>query len=218
MVLGIAMIATSIPTIFGLNEASNAMRDREKNTKENARKTRFSLRAVCDASEGSMQERDQVDDALVYLGRDQKLYITKDPASSLSPFNGHLYRHPDFEGNNLSGLISMSAEDKPLARWVFLDSETNEMRWGGRKDTEGHVCGPFDLTDNDAYLTLDDTQRWMAVQLPGGSTTAQTVESSDDSRESAWRLYFDRKETEGDDLPAGSQRIRIFLRRTPEGS
>jgi hypothetical protein len=137
----------------------------------------------------------------------------------MTPFNGHLYHHPDFEEDNLSGLISMSAEDKPLARWVFLDSETDEVRWGGKEDTEGHVCGPFDLTDNDAYLTLDDMQRWMAVQITEG-TAAQTGEStaseSFDSQDGAWRLYFDRKETEGNDLPAGSQTIKIFLRRVQQ--
>jgi hypothetical protein len=76
MVLGIAMIATTIPTIFGLNEASNAMRDREKNPKESARKTRFGLCAVCDASEGSIHEREQVHNSRVYLGRDRKVSTT----------------------------------------------------------------------------------------------------------------------------------------------
>ncbi|KAL3490441.1 hypothetical protein BJX62DRAFT_238076 [Aspergillus germanicus] len=213
MVLGIAMIATTIPTIFGLNEASNAMRDREKNTKESARKTRFSLCAVCDASEGSIHERQQVHNSQVYLGRDRKLYIAKHPSPSMVPFNGHLYHHPDFEEDNLSGLISMSAEDKPLARWVFLDSETDEVRWGGREDTEDHVCGPFDLTADDAYLTLDDMQRWMAVQLT--KDTATHSEESYETQDSVWRLYFDRKETEGNDLPAGSRTMKIFLRRVP---
>ncbi|KAL3462291.1 hypothetical protein BJX64DRAFT_288415 [Aspergillus heterothallicus] len=130
------------------------------------------------------------------------------------PFNGHLYQHPDFEEDNLAGLISMSSEDKPLARWVFLDSETDEMRWGGRKDTEGHVCGPFDLTDNDAYLTLDDTQRWMAVEgLENVAAEDQETIEPSKSQTGVWRLYFDRKGTEGEDLPGGSRTIKIFLRR-----
>ncbi|KAJ0415717.1 hypothetical protein BJY00DRAFT_292970 [Aspergillus carlsbadensis] len=135
----------------------------------------------------------------------------------MTPFNGHLYHHPDFEEDNSNGLISMSAEDKPLARWVFLDSETDEVRWGGKEDTEGHVCGPFDLTDNDAYLTLDDTQRWMAVQLAKDPTvqTGKSSASEYETHDGVWRLFFDRKETEGNDLPAGSRAMKIFLRRVP---
>ncbi|KAL4876619.1 hypothetical protein BJY04DRAFT_222951 [Aspergillus karnatakaensis] len=212
MVLGIAMMATMVPTILGLNEASNATRNSEENRKENARKSRSGLLAVCNPSEGSLSQREQVHNAKVYLGRDHKLYISKHPDASMTPFNGHFYNHPDFEDDNLSGLVAMSAEDKPLARWIFVDQETNEVRWGGRADSEGHVCGPFDLAVGDEWLVLNDTQRWMAIK----GSDAQLPEDSDASYDPSgetWQLYFDLSGMEGEDLPSGSQKMRIFLRR-----
>ncbi|KAL4865350.1 hypothetical protein BDV12DRAFT_188221 [Aspergillus spectabilis] len=170
---------------------------------ENARKSRCGLLAVCDTSEGSLHERKKVHNAKVYLGKDRKLYITKHPDPSLNPFNGNFYHHPDFEEKNLSGLIAMSAEDKPLARWIFVDSQTNETRWGGRADSQRAM---------DEYLTLDDMQRWMAIKLPHENEDSEV--SSDPSGET-WRLYFDLSGTEGEDLPHGSQKMKIFVRRIP---
>jgi hypothetical protein len=117
----------------------------------------------------------------------------------------------------------MSGEDKPLARWVFVDSDTNELRWGGRQDSDGHICGPFDLTDDEQYITLEDTQRWMAVKLPEDSQKGQEAKASgivdhDDNCAATWRLYFDRGGGEGAYLPAGTEIIRIFLKRTPASS
>ncbi|KAL2811650.1 hypothetical protein BJX63DRAFT_398376 [Aspergillus granulosus] len=80
----------------------------------------------------------------------------------MTPFNGYFYHHPNSEKDDLSGLISMSAEGRLLARWVFLDSQMNEMqRAVGRMPRTSCMSGPFDLIDNGPYLTLHDTQRWM---------------------------------------------------------
>ncbi|KAJ5643657.1 uncharacterized protein N7484_006164 [Penicillium longicatenatum] len=220
MVLGIAMMAGMLPTMIGLNEATKGARDREESRREDARRTRTHLMAVCDVDEGSLAQRQQVHNAKIYLGLDRRIYITKDPNSTLSPFNGHFENHPSFEEDNTAGLISMSGEDKPLARWVFLDSDTNEMRWGGRQDSDGHVCGPFDLTDDEQYITLEDDQRWLAVRLPEYSQEGHETKPlgivDHDNTAATWRLYFDRGG--GAYLPAGAEMIRIYLKRTPADS
>jgi hypothetical protein len=73
------------------------------------------------------------------------------------------------------------------------------------------------LAVGDEYLTLDDTQRWMAIKLPHENSDVLTEESEVSSAPSSetWRLYFDLSGTEGEDLPHGSQKMRIFLRRIP---
>ena len=117
----------------------------------------------------------------------------------------------------------MSGEDKPLARWVFLDSHTNEMRWGGRQDSDGHVCGPFDLTADEQYITLEDSQTWLAVQLPDDRRKSQEAEDlgiidHEGNTGAKWRLYFDRSGGDGVYLPAGAEIIKICLKRTPADS
>ncbi len=95
-----------------------------------------------------------------------QLYLTKQPGSSMVPFNGGFYTHPDFPPNNTSGFVTISGEETPTLRWVFLDANTHEVRWGGRPDSEGHVCGPFDWTKDEQYVTLEGWEGWLAVRLP----------------------------------------------------
>jgi cation transport regulator ChaB len=72
MVLGVIMIAAMLPTMIGLNEATSATRDQEERRRDRARKQRCHLIAVCDPEEGSLQQRQQVHNAKVYLGNDGK--------------------------------------------------------------------------------------------------------------------------------------------------
>ncbi|KAJ5811665.1 hypothetical protein N7474_007966 [Penicillium riverlandense] len=223
MVIGIAMMSAMLPTMIGLNEATKGSRDREESHKADALNTRTHLIATCDADEGSQVQREQVHNAKVYLGQDGKIYITKQPNSTLSPFNGHFYHHPSFGEDNTVGLITISGEDKPLARWVFLDSDTNEMRWGGREDSDGHVCGPFVLTVDEQYIALEDSQMWLAVKLPEDYRKAEEAEGlgvvdHDDNTATRWRLYFDRSDGDSPCLPAGAEVMKIYLKRTPATS
>jgi hypothetical protein len=73
MVLGIAMMAGMLPTMIGLNEATKGARDREESRREDARRTRTPLMAVCDVDEGSLAQRQQVHNAKVYLGLDRRV-------------------------------------------------------------------------------------------------------------------------------------------------
>lgn len=142
-----------------------------------------------------------------------QLYLTKQPGSSMVPFNGGFYTHPDFPPNNTSGFVTISGEETPTLRWVFLDANTHEVRWGGRPDSEGHVCGPFDWTKDEQYVTLEGWEGWLAVRLPEDeSRDLADDEGIVDGRE-VWRLYFDQNDN-GADLKPGSQGLEIRLKRT----
>ncbi|KAJ5217017.1 hypothetical protein N7468_010025 [Penicillium chermesinum] len=214
MVLGVAMMAAMLPTMIGLNEATQGSRDQEENRRKTARKQRTHLVATCSLSQGTPETRRQIQNAQIQVGLDGKLYITKNPSSSMVPFNGGFYTHPDFPPGNTAGLVTISGEEAPTLRWVFLDAETHEMRWGGRPDSEGHICGPFDWTSDEQFVTLEGWEGWLAVRLP--EDDAQDVIHQElgivEGRE-VWRLYFDRNDN-GADLPPGSKGLEIQLKRT----
>lgn len=231
MVLGVVMIAAMLPTMIGLNEATQGSRQQEEDRVNDKRKARSHLVATVSLSQGTQEQRQQIHNATVQVGRDGKvsscseirkfdesanvlqLYITKDPASTMVPYNGGFYSHPDFPPNNTSGLVTISGEETPTLRWVFLDVNTHELRWGGRPDSEGHICGPFDWSKDETYMTLDGWEGWLAVRLPEDDTHDETNQELgiDEGRE-VWRLYFDQND-DGADLPPGAQGVEIRLKR-----
>jgi hypothetical protein len=133
-----------------------------------------------------------------------QMYLTKNPSAEMTPFNGGFYTHPSFPPDNTAGFVTITGETPPTLRWVFLDAETHELRYGSRQDSEGHVCGPFDWTDDEERVTLEGWEGWLAVRLAGDKQ--QECDSG------IWRLYFDRDDN-GADLPAGSRGMEICLKR-----
>lgn len=75
MVLGVVMMASMLPTMIGLNEATQGTRDQEENRKISARKQRCHLVATCSLSQGTESQRAQVQNARVYVGQDGKVSI-----------------------------------------------------------------------------------------------------------------------------------------------
>ena len=125
----------------------------------------------------------------------------------MTAFNGHFFESPDLQQGNLNGLVAISGETPPTLRWVYLDKETYQMRWGGKQDREGHIGGPFDLTHDRDYIALNDTQRWLALR---------EEDAEQDGREAAvglWRLCCDYEENNGASLPVDTPRMQIYLRR-----
>ncbi|CAI7641930.1 unnamed protein product [Penicillium pancosmium] len=214
MVLGIVMMAAMLPTMIGLNEATQGSREREEARRKESRKQRGHLVATVALTQGTPKMRQQVHNAQVHVGLDGKLYITKHPSASMVPFNGSYFTHPDFPPNNTSGLVTVSGEKTPTLRWVFRDDKTHEMRWGGRPDSEGHVCGPFDWTKDEQFLTMEDWEGWLAVRLPKdeAQVLVNGASANIDDHET-WRLYFDGND-DGAGLPLGSKGLEIRLKRT----
>ncbi|GMG03539.1 unnamed protein product [Aspergillus oryzae] len=228
MVIGIAMMSAMVPTIIGLNEATKGARESEDKRRENEKKSRFHLVAACDIDADSESRRQEVHNASVYLGSDKrvwkvsrqiivpnscpltphlKLYITKHPTPSMTAFNGHFFELPDLAQGNLNGLVAISGETPPTLRWVYLDKNTYEMRWGGKQDREGHIGGPFDLTRDGDYLALNDTQRWLALRLE------DTEQDATEAVAGVWRLCCDWEENNGESLSIDTPSMPIYLRR-----
>ncbi|KAJ5103014.1 hypothetical protein N7532_003543 [Penicillium argentinense] len=212
MVLGVVMMTAMLPTMVGMNEASKSTRDREENRREHARTQRSHLTATCGLFAGTQDQRRQVHNAQVYLGKDGKVYITKHPSSGLTLFNGGFFKHPDFPPDNTSGFVTVSCENPPVLRWFYVDANTHEVRWGGRQESQGNLCGPFDWTKDEAQVLLEGWEGWLAVRVPGDETRIQRDLGVDDAQ-GIWRLYFDQND-DGADLPVDAEALEICLKRT----
>jgi len=131
----------------------------------------------------------------------------------MAPFNGGFYTHPAFAPDNTSGMVTVTGENPPTLRWVFLDSGTHEMRWGSRPDSEGHICGPFDWTKDEQRVTLEGWEGWLAVRFPDDEQQEELEAQLDvDDGRGIWRLYFDQHD-DGAGLPSGAQGLEIRLKR-----
>lgn len=67
------MMATMLPTMIGLNEATQSSRDNEETRRESARRQRCHLIATCDIREGTREQRQQVHNARVYWAPDGRV-------------------------------------------------------------------------------------------------------------------------------------------------
>ncbi|KAJ9149096.1 hypothetical protein NKR23_g4664 [Pleurostoma richardsiae] len=153
MVIGLLTIG-AIPTVIGVGEAISAQKRQNAAMKE---KAKFHLTATLSVDGGPAEE------AFCIL-TDGQLYI--DHSSAPKPghkFTGYYFTYPSEAQHR--GLVSTIADDPPMLNWLYVDKDTGALRYGGRKDTLGHVIGPWGWSADEEYLTLhgDDT-RFIAVE------------------------------------------------------
>ncbi|KAJ5524173.1 hypothetical protein N7494_010823 [Penicillium frequentans] len=210
MVFGIFLMTAMVPTIIGVNEATKGTRDHEDHRRENARKQRCHLSAQCMPLDGTLEQRSAIHNAKICLGPDKKVYITKRPNSQLVPLNGGFHQHPDFAPGNTAGFVTVTGETPPTLRWFYLDSQTHEMRWGGRQESEGNICGPFDWTKDEERITLQGWEGWLAVRV---LDEKRAKELGAEDGQALWKLCFDEND-DGADLPPGTEALEVTIKRT----
>ncbi|KAK7456748.1 hypothetical protein Landi51_02024 [Colletotrichum acutatum] len=92
-------------------------------------------------------------------------------------FSGYYFNYPSEPP--MRALVSTIAEDPPMLNWIYVDADSRALRHGGRKDTLGHVIGPWGWTDDERHLTLrgsglgfvavlEEDGRWAAYWDPDG--------------------------------------------------
>lgn len=78
-------------------------------------------------------------------------------------FNGYYFKYPGEQG--YQGMVSTISDDPPMLNWLFVDKDTGGIRYGSRKDSEGHVIGPWGWSEDEQYLVIDgDDWRFIAVE------------------------------------------------------
>lgn len=99
------------------------------------------------------------------------------------------------------GLVSMTNDNPPALGWIFVDADTRAVRYGGRKDTVGHVIGPWHWTPNEKFLTLRGSgEGFVAIK-------EEQHDEQDQEQEEEQRGDED-EEPEGDGKVAGAKADR----------
>ena len=62
-----------------------------------------------------------------------------------------------------------------MLNWIYVDSETNEVKYGTKTDSTGHLVGPWNHTPVDKRVTFEKWEGFCAVE----------------EEHDIWALYFD---------------------------
>jgi hypothetical protein len=107
-----------------------------------------------------------------------ELYIEAEQDSELPsshPFAGYYLPYPD---EKFEGLVSTISDKPPVLNWIYVDTETFEVKYGVRANAQQNLHGPFDCTRQDRRLTFDGWEGFCAVEV----------------KPSRWALYFDHND------------------------
>lgn len=158
MVIGL-MVLTAIPSVIGVAEAISSQKQQNAQMKE---KIKFNMTATLSVDGGPPTEA-----WIVLLGG--RMWIDH-PQAPLPghKFNGYYFKYPSEQG--YQGLVSTISDDPPMLNWMYADKDTGAVMYGARKDTAGHVVGPWGWTEDEKFLTIDeDDWRFIAVEVEVGA-------------------------------------------------
>ncbi|KAF7552956.1 hypothetical protein G7Z17_g4003 [Cylindrodendrum hubeiense] len=159
MVIGLLTIA-SIPTVIGVAEAISAQK--QQNASLTKEQEKFNLAPL-------LRRKGKSVEAGLFLDLPDR------PAEG-HKFNGYYFKYPGEEGHR--GMVSTIADDPPMLNWIYVDKDTHAVEFGARKDTVGHVIGPWGWSEDERFLTLEgEYDAFVAVR-----------EEADDGR---WGVYWD---------------------------
>lgn len=108
-------------------------------------------------------------------------------------FNGYYFKYPSEQG--YQGMVSTIQDDPPMLNWLYVDKDTGAVNYGSRKDTVGHIIGPWGWSEDEQFLTMDeDDWRFIAVEeevpLDGDDADGEGMEGRETKK--CWAVYFSR--------------------------
>ena len=106
------------------------------------------------------------------------------------PFAGYYLPYPD---TSYEGLVSTICDDPPVLNWIYVDSDTYQVKYGLRVEAQPNITGPFDCTRQDRRMTLEGWEGFVVVEEPEQPGT--------------WSLYFDRDDNGLRGKVAGGRRV-----------
>lgn len=197
MVIGLLLLAgipTSVGTITGVSRSN----DENEKKRDEVRGEECHLTIHC---ESSSPKRKRIHGKSVIL-KDDKVIIASLPAkedyiTQGHPFKGFMIGHPS--GEQLRGMVSLSGVDPPSMGFVYADKKTYELKYGNKTTSTPHIHGPWNLTEDDEGLTLEDEELFVAVEEKKGY----------------WALYYD-KHGDGRDLPEDKTTLPVSIERKPK--
>ncbi|EON69019.1 hypothetical protein W97_08277 [Coniosporium apollinis CBS 100218] len=186
-------IITAIPVVTGVAEGVSHQNKQNAEAAELAKRMiKFHLDVFCDAKPSV---RDKVHGMTVVLKNDGLYLAPKDDAGNplptandngkaTHPFMGFYIDYPDPELHpDTRGLVSTISLDPPMLNWIYMDKETQELKYGNRTQSREHIVGPWDWTSDEpgSGLTLDEWEGFVAVEEVNekGKLTGE------------WTMYYD---------------------------
>ncbi|KAF2627701.1 hypothetical protein BU25DRAFT_410836 [Macroventuria anomochaeta] len=205
MVLLDLLTIAGLPTAVGASEAVHQQQLLDEEAEAPERQEPFYLDVYCDAQS---RKREEVHGAIIVLKdgklrlwpKDSKTGLPKeDPDSGETPhpFTGFFYPFPTenldlphrpMPAPPILGLVSTipaspkakSNTMRPKLNWIYADSETRELKYGPRSEAKHHTVGPWDWTEDEQGLTLEDEESLVAVEEEKGGY--------------GWAVYWDRED------------------------
>lgn len=199
MVIGLLFLA-GIPTSIGAVTAISRSGDPEDPRRDEIRGEEVHLTVYCAAPS---PKRRRVHGKSVLL-KDGKVIVGNLPKSTEyttkgHPFQGFFIGYPDGSNPPIRGLVSKSSVDPPAMGWLYVDKETMEIKYGNKTTSLPHIHGPWDMTEDDEGILLEDQELIVAVEEQKGQ----------------WALYFDRN-GDGTGLPINKMILPVSLERKPK--
>ncbi|KAJ5259262.1 hypothetical protein N7478_012243 [Penicillium angulare] len=186
MVIGLLALA-SIPTTTGVAFGVSEQRKSNQRKEDARRMLKFNIDAVC---EGDTDDDRDVNGRRVVVRNDKVYLDDPDPRKRTHPAFTSLafyIEYPELdETKGLDrglGLPTYVSANPPLLNWIYADFETHELKYGNRTQSVDHVVGPWNWTEDEKTITLEESVAFVAVE----------------EEEGEWALYFDR---DGDELAA----------------
>ncbi|PLB44634.1 VPS28-domain-containing protein [Aspergillus steynii IBT 23096] len=179
MVIGLLTIA-AIPTVTGASLAVSEQRKANQRKEDERRMRKFHIDVE---SAGETQEDSEVNGKR-FVVRDEKIYLD-DPEESNRQTPSHTSQafyieYPELDHmkhlDRGNGLVTSVTHIPPLLHWIYADKETHQLKYGNRTGSAEHIVGPWDWTDEEKTITLEENRQFVAVQEEDG----------------AWAVYFDR--------------------------
>ena len=72
----------------------------------------------------------------------------------------------------------MVSNNPPAMNWIYVDKNTLELKYGNRTQSREHHVGPWDWTDDQSGMMIEDWEGFAAVE----------------EEEGIWAVYYDRKD------------------------
>lgn len=178
MVIGLLFL-TAIPTTTGVAFGVNEQRKANQRREDARRMAKFNIDVECHGD--TDDDRDVNGRRLVV--RNDKVYLDHpNPADRLAPaFTALAFyiEYPELdETKDLDrglGLPTYVSANPPLLNWIYADVNTHEMKYGNRTQSVAHIVGPWDWTEDERVITLEESSNFVAIE----------------EEEGEWALYFD---------------------------
>ena len=94
-------------------------------------------------------------------------------------------------------MVSTIMDDPPQLNWIYVDKDTNEVKYGTKAESNPNIVGPWNCTKQDRRMTFQGWEGFLAVREEPG----------------VWAIYFDVEDDGLKGKVEGKKKLEIELTR-----